>query len=513
MEDWAEIRRLHRAEGMPIKEIARVLGISRNTVRAALRSDAPPKYRAQAGGVDRGRGRAADPGVAAGVSDDAGDGDRRADRLDALDHGAQGPGGGAAAGRICRRTRRARTSYEPGEIAQCDLWFPPIDVPVGFGQARGRTQLPVLTMVSGYSRWLSGAADPVPRRRRTCSPAGGSCIERLGAVPRVLVWDGEGAIGRWRAGQVEADRASARRSAARSAAKVDRAASRATRRPRASSSGRTAIWRRSFLPGRSSPVPADFNAQLQQWLAPGEHRGRAGRWAARPTDRIAADRAAMLALPPVAPATGWRTSVRLPRDHYVRLDSNDYSVHPAVIGRRIEVDRRPGPGPGVLRRQGRRRPRTGLGLAPDHHRPRARRRREAAAPRARRGAAPGARAEVEQTAAWPTTTQRSVSTAGWRDGHPHDHEAGQPVTSAAELAFLTRALKAPTLREAVDRLAERARAESWTHEEFLVACLQREVSARESPTAAKAASAPPGSRPASRSRSSTSTTPAPSNAT
>ena len=51
---------------------------------------------------------------------------------------------------------------------------------------------------------------------------------------------------------------------------------------------------------------------------------------------------------------------------------------------------------------------------------------------------------------------------------------------AAEVAYLTRALKAPTLRESVDRLAERARAESWTHEEFLVACLQREVSARES---------------------------------
>jgi DNA replication protein DnaC len=49
----------------------------------------------------------------------------------------------------------------------------------------------------------------------------------------------------------------------------------------------------------------------------------------------------------------------------------------------------------------------------------------------------------------------------------------------AEVAFLTRALKAPTLRESVDRLAERARAESWTHEEFLVACLQREVAARD----------------------------------
>jgi DNA replication protein DnaC len=50
---------------------------------------------------------------------------------------------------------------------------------------------------------------------------------------------------------------------------------------------------------------------------------------------------------------------------------------------------------------------------------------------------------------------------------------------AAEIAFLTRALKAPTLRESVPRLADRARAETWSHEEFLVACLQREVAARE----------------------------------
>src|SRR5215467_7289991 len=51
--------------------------------------------------------------------------------------------------------------------------------------------------------------------------------------------------------------------------------------------------------------------------------------------------------------------------------------------------------------------------------------------------------------------------------------------TTAEIAFLTRALKAPTLRESVPRLAERARSESWTHEEFLAACLQREVAARE----------------------------------
>ena len=58
-----------------------------------------------------------------------------------------------------------------------------------------------------------------------------------------------------------------------------------------------------------------------------------------------------------------------------------------------------------------------------------------------------------------------------------------PTTSrdvSAEIAYLSRALKAPSLREAVTRLAERARAESWTHEEYLAACLQREVAARES---------------------------------
>ena len=39
VEDWAEIRRLHRAEGLGIKTIARTLGVSRNMLRAAVASD------------------------------------------------------------------------------------------------------------------------------------------------------------------------------------------------------------------------------------------------------------------------------------------------------------------------------------------------------------------------------------------------------------------------------------------------------------------------------------------
>ena len=44
VEDWAEIRRLHRAEEMPIRAIARHLGISKNTVKRALATDRPPVY-------------------------------------------------------------------------------------------------------------------------------------------------------------------------------------------------------------------------------------------------------------------------------------------------------------------------------------------------------------------------------------------------------------------------------------------------------------------------------------
>ena len=50
---------------------------------------------------------------------------------------------------------------------------------------------------------------------------------------------------------------------------------------------------------------------------------------------------------------------------------------------------------------------------------------------------------------------------------------------SADLAYLCRALKAPTLASAIERLGERARADGWTHEEFLAACLEREVAARQ----------------------------------
>jgi transposase len=332
VEDWAEIRRLRRAEKMSISEIARVLRISRNTVRAALGSDAPPKYERKAAGsiVDAVEPRIREllrayPTMPATVIAER-IGWTRSIRV--------------LSGRVAELRPvylppdpASRTSYEPGEIAQCDLWFPPIRLPVGFGQIRRPTQLPVLTMVTGYSRWLSGLLIPT-RTAADLFSGWWQLIWQLGSVPRVLVWDGEGAIGRWRAGRVELTaECQAFRGTLATKVIVCKPAD-----PEAKGLIERAhdYLERSFLPGRSFTGPEDFNAQLQQWLSVVNTRTRRALGCA-PTDRIIADQQAMLALPPVAPATGWRTSLRLPRDHYFRLDSNDYSVHPGVIGRRVEV--------------------------------------------------------------------------------------------------------------------------------------------------------------------------------
>ena len=79
------------------------------------------------------------------------------------------------------------------------LVVPPTTVPVGYGQTRSPMQLPVLTMVLGYSRWLSAILLP-SRRAEDLFAGWWQLISALGAVPRTLVWDGEGAIGRWRSG-------------------------------------------------------------------------------------------------------------------------------------------------------------------------------------------------------------------------------------------------------------------------------------------------------------------------
>ena len=332
VEDWAEIRRLHRSERMPIKVIGRVMGCSKNTVRAALRSSGPPEYHRKAPGsiVDEVEPRirellAACPTMPATVV---------AERI-----------GWTRSIRVLR-TRvselrpvylppdpASRTMYLPGEVAQFDFWFPPTTVPVGAGQVRTATALPVLTMALGYSRWRDGIL--IPSRSAEDLFAGWwALLERLGRVPRVLVWDGEGAVGKWRPREPLLTEAT---HAFRGLLGVKIVICRPGDPEAKGLLERTHDhYEKSFLPGRTFTSPADFNTQFSAWVANSNQRTMRV-LGCRPVDRVAADRASMLTLPPVAPVTGWRLSTRLPRDHYVRVDSNDYSIHPAVIGRRIEV--------------------------------------------------------------------------------------------------------------------------------------------------------------------------------
>jgi transposase len=67
----------------------------------------------------------------------------------------------------------SRTAYAAGEVGQCDLWFPAITLPVGFGQTRSASRLPVLVMVTGYARWLAARLLP-SRAAEDLFAAGGS---------------------------------------------------------------------------------------------------------------------------------------------------------------------------------------------------------------------------------------------------------------------------------------------------------------------------------------------------
>ena len=332
VEDWAEIRRLHRAERVSISEIARVVGVSRNTVKAALRSDGAPRYE-----------RKTSPTLADGFEPRIRELLRAVPTMPATVI-AERVGWSHGIRTLSRRVAElrplylppdpaSRTQYEAGEVGQCDFWFPDVTVPVGFGQSRSAKHLPVLTMVTGYSRWASAVL--VPTRTAEDLYAGWwQHLQALGGCPRALVWDGEGAVGRWRQRQPELTREC-------QAFRGTLGAKVVICKP-ADPEAKGLVERfhdyleRSFLPGRDFASPADFNAQLQAWLirANARHHRRLG---CRPADRVDADRAAMLPLPPLAPATGWARSQRLPRDHYVRLDGNDYSVHPAAVGRRVEV--------------------------------------------------------------------------------------------------------------------------------------------------------------------------------
>jgi hypothetical protein len=217
-------------------------------------------------------------------------------------------------------------TWAAGDAAQCDLWFPPRKIPLEDGTAR---LLPVLVITAAHSRFITGRMIPT---RKTEDQLLGSweLIQRLGRVPRRLIWDNEPGIGR---GQRRAEGV---------ASFMGTLATKLVLLPPNDPECKGLLERRngwfetSFMPGRSFRSPADFNAQFGDWLV--KANGRVVRTIkAAPVDLVETDRAAMLPLPPIPLHLGWRNKIRLGRDYYVRLDTNDYSVDPTVIGRMVDV--------------------------------------------------------------------------------------------------------------------------------------------------------------------------------
>lgn len=319
------IRRL-AADGVPKTQIADRLGISRNTVAKAVSSTSSPKYeRAPAEATSftpfekRVRALLAEcPDMPATVL---------AERVEWTGSPSWFRENVARLRPEQHRPDPAdRLSWSAGDAAQNDLWFPPRRIPLEDGTA---ALLPVLVMVPAHSRFICGRMIPT-RQTEDLLLGSWSVIEAFGRVPRRLIWDNEPGIGR------------RGRLAAGVAEFCGTLATRVHQLKAHDPESKGVVERRngffetSFMPGRSFTSPADFNDQFAEWLERANRR-TVRTINARPIDLVDADRAAMLPLPPVPPTLGWANQIRLGRDYYVRVDSNDYSVDPTTIGRQVTV--------------------------------------------------------------------------------------------------------------------------------------------------------------------------------
>jgi transposase len=328
VQQWAEIRRLVLVEGRSQREVARRLGVARDTVAKAVRSETPPKYSRTP------RGSRLDP-----FRDWIGEQLREdpsipAQRLRELAIELGYAGGKTIFDDFVREVRPRylvrrtfqRTVYRPGELVQCDLWEPREPLPVGHGQRRRGW---VVTAELCWSRVVAGALI-FSKEAPDILWGLGRCLERIGVLPQRLVWDREGAIapagrptdafaafcGQLAVGWIILERGDAQAKGA-----LERS---------------HRFMRTNFLPGRRFANPVDFQLQLDAWCDRVNRRvHRTTR--AVPADRLLVERERMQPLPPRLPDTDRRFVTRVPQQPYVRIDRNDYSIDPAFAGRRVEV--------------------------------------------------------------------------------------------------------------------------------------------------------------------------------
>ncbi len=278
------IRRL-ASEGEPKAKIAARLGISRTTVIKAVNSDSPPRYERR-------------PAATAFTPFEA--------RVRELLAETPSMPATVLAERVgwtgsirwfrdnVRRLRPEQQRIDPtdrlewaaGDAAQCDLWFPPKKIPLEDGTGK---LLPVLVIAPAHSRFVVGRMIPT-RKTEDLLLGSWELIERLGRVPRRLLWDNEPGIGR---GKRHADGVDAF---------MGTLATKLVLLPPRDPESKGIVERRngwfetSFMPGRSFRSPADFNEQFTDWLGVANQR-RVRTLAASPISLLPADLAAMLPLP------------------------------------------------------------------------------------------------------------------------------------------------------------------------------------------------------------------------
>ena len=328
VERWAEIRRMDRVEELSIREIARRTGLHRKTIRRALRSPEPPRYR-----------RAPKPSkldphreeIARLLRDHDGITNTRIRELIEED--------GYEGGKtilddylrelrpiICPARTHQRTIYRPGELCQFDLWEPKAEIPVGHGQTRRGF---FVTAELGYSRALAGALI-FSKTAPDILWGMGRCLRRLGGLPKTAVWDREGAIapkgeptepflafcGELSLGWLILEAADPESKGA-----LERS---------------HRFLRTNFESARRFANERDCQLQFDAWCDKANRRKHRGTRAVV-AERLAEELRLMSPLPERMPKLHHRLVTRVPQQPYLRFDTNDYSIDPRFAGRRVEL--------------------------------------------------------------------------------------------------------------------------------------------------------------------------------
>jgi len=330
VEEWAELRREHFVKKVAIKELVRRTGLDRGTIRRALRSDQPPGYR-----------RPPTPSKLDPFKDEIhrllkADPKLPGRRIRELIEPLGFDGSKTIVDDYLREVRPLfeqkrsfqRTTYRPGEICQFDLWEPSEEIPVGHGQTRKGY---VVVGCLGFSRAGAGAlifSKQIPDLLFGI----GRCLLALGALPEKLVWDRQAGI------HAHDGRPTREFAAFCGELKVGwHFCEPADPQAKGVVERLQGFIETSFEPGRRFANEADYQLQLDDWF---ENRANARVHESlreRPADRLVKEREAMVALPERAPDSDRRSVIRVPADPYVRVDTCDYSLDPAFIGRRVEV--------------------------------------------------------------------------------------------------------------------------------------------------------------------------------